>query len=124
MFAFAFTLLGSKVFRYFLFITVIISAITITYFTWKHSIEKQALLEFNNKQLEQTLKDQKIINDNLNKLNDDQKKIIDDLTTKNQQLINSLDNLNKYLNSDEAKKDDKKSSDILKKTIEELRKDQ
>jgi len=121
---FVFALLGSKIVRYFLFITVIITAITIAYFTWKHSIEKQALLEFNNKQLEQTLKDQKIINDNLNKLNDDQKKIIDDLTTKNQQLINSLDNLNKYLNSDEAKKDDKTSSDILKRTIEELGKDQ
>ena len=89
---------------------------------WKHSIQNQALLEFNNKQLEQVVADQKKFNDLMTSLNAVQKKISDDLASKNQALDEKLNGIEGYLTSAEAKKSDRDASEVLKKTIEELRK--
>lgn len=114
---------ASRYLLYVLFAASIVAAIWFGIHQWEAKIAEEARLEFNNEQLQQTIKDQKIIDDKLSQVNADQKKIIDDLNTKNQALTTSVNNLNEYLSSDAAKKANKLSSDVLKKTIEELNKE-
>lgn len=87
---------------------------------WKASIRREALLEFNNKQLEQTVKEQQKFLEDMKAVNANQKKIIDDMTTKNEELSKQLKSIEDFLDSDEAKKNDRESSDLLKRTIKEL----
>lgn len=114
---------ASRYLLYVLFAASLVAAIWFGIHQWEAKIAEEARLEFNNEQLQQTIKDQKIIDDKLSQVNADQKKIIDDLNTKNQALTTSVNNLNEYLSSDDAKKANKLSSDVLKKTIEELDKE-
>ena len=87
---------------------------------WKHNVRQQALLEFNNKQLEQVLKDQQKFIIDMNKISEDQKTIVNDLTKKNDQLADQLRDLNEYLTSDQANTDSQASSKVLKNTIKTL----
>jgi Tfp pilus assembly protein PilN len=87
---------------------------------WKHNIRQQALLEFNNKQLEQVIKDQQKFMIDMNKISEDQKIIVNDLNKKNDQLSDQLRDLNVYLTSDQANKDSQDSSKVLKNTIKIL----
>lgn len=87
---------------------------------WQHSIKVQAQLEFNNKQLQQTIKEQETYINNLNKLNEDQKVILNNLDIQNKLLQNNVSITETYLTSSEAIKDNKESSIILKNTFRQL----
>lgn len=89
---------------------------------WKNSIKKQAQIEFNNKQLEQVVKDQQVRIDQLMKINEAQEQIITHMTAQNEELRVSLKNLDEFLNSDETRKHGSGASEILKRTIKELEK--
>ena len=103
----------------------IIAAIAIAILTtyvlmWKASIHQQALLEFNNKQLEQIIKDQQTFLKQMNEVNEKQKQILQDLTKKNDELNSKLTDIENYLNSEESTKDNRESSNILKETFRQL----
>jgi len=87
---------------------------------WKSSIRKQALLEFNNKQLEQTIRDQETFITNMKTVNDSQRAIIDDTQKKNEELSKQLTDVEEFLNSEESRKNDRPASSIIKETIRKL----
>lgn len=103
-------------------VLLLLTSIGASLLVWKHSIETTATLKFNQKQLEQVITDQKQLTSTLEKINGIQQKISDELAAKNQALDDKLVGIEIYLTSPEAKKSDRASSDLLKKTVEELRK--
>lgn len=90
------------------------------YYGWKHSIEQQALLEFNQKQLEQVIKDQQDFQNKMSAVENNQKTIVEDLTKQNEDINKQLADISTYLSSSDAKKNDRPSSIILKNTIYQL----
>ena len=92
------------------------------YYAWKRDIERQALMGFNQKQMEQSLKDQQEFLKNQEQISRAQKEAARDLLEENQKINRQLGSVSTYLNSADAKKSDRPASDILKNTIEELKK--
>ena len=88
--------------------------------TWENDIKKSALNDFNNKQLEQVIKDQNKFQVQLEQLNKSQQAIVDDMNIQNQSLVNKLNTVTTYLDSNQAKKDNRSSSTVLKNTIKKL----
>ena len=90
------------------------------YKLWEHNIKQQALLEFNQKQLEQVIKDQQKFNDILTNLNTKQQDVLDKLEKQNADTEKNMGKIDEYLNSDLVKKLDRPSSEILKNVIKQL----
>jgi uncharacterized coiled-coil protein SlyX len=87
---------------------------------WKASIKREALLQFNNEQLEQTLKEQSQTMENLKAVNTNQKLIIEQMNSKNEELSDKLKSVEDYLDSEETRKNNRPASVILKHTVKEL----
>lgn len=122
-------------------IAIALVAIAIGYLGWsyKSSIEKAAILEQKNAQLEQIATErQKRLEEN-EQINQNQLNTIDEIKKKNEELNTKLEGLDDYLNSEQAGKDSIKecvviqkdgtkvihkghsgSSEVLKRTIREL----
>jgi len=90
------------------------------YFWWEGRVEDRALLNFNQKQMEQLLKDQKEIDKKLSDLRQVQDQILENEKQFKQNLDKKLSGINSFLNSDEAKKLDRPSSEVLKRTIQSI----
>lgn len=102
-------------------LAAIAAAVIGTYiYMWRANIRHEALLEFNTKQMERVLKDQEAFLKTMKDVAELQKKAVDDLNSKNDELQTRLTKLDAYLNSTEAQKGDREASEILKRTIEEL----
>lgn len=102
-------------------IAAIAIAILSTYvIMWKANIRKQALLEFNNKQLEQTIKDQQKFIADMKAISDKQKLALDTIQKENEALQTKLQDVENYLNSPETQAADRAASEILKRTMKEL----
>jgi len=102
-------------------LTGIAIAIISTYvIMWKSGIRKQALLEFNNQQLQQTISDQELYITNMKLLNESQNAILDNIKKQNESMSKQLADIEDYLNSEEAKKNDRPASPIIKETIRRL----
>jgi len=113
---------GNKLIIYiFIGVTLFGSAISL-YYLWKRDVERQALLEFNQKQMEQSLKDQQEFLRNQEIISKAQQEATQDLLIENQKITRKLGSVSTYLNSADAKSNDRPASDILKKTIEQLSK--
>jgi Tfp pilus assembly protein PilN len=91
------------------------------YFFWKHNVEQIALLEYNQKQLQQVIEDQQRFQQKMQEVENKQRSIEIDLANQNDQVSKVLIPINDYLNSTDAKKQDKPASEILKKTVGGLR---
>lgn len=102
-----------------LFLTALITAmLSGGYFFWKQSVEQGATDRLRNMQMEQQIKNQeKIIND-LKVLNDKSNQILADMKNRQIDLNNKFRDLETYLDS--QPKDQKESSEILKRTFKEL----
>ena len=96
-------------------------AVAGVYFYWKHNVEQQALMEYNQRQLEQVIQDQQRFQQKMQEVENKQRTIENDLATQNEQVTKTLSTVTEYLDSKDAKKQDKPASDIFKKTITELR---
>lgn len=97
-------------------------AVATTYvLMWKHSIRQQALLEFNNKQLEQIIKDQQEFMAKMKELSKNQEIVLEDLKKKNEELSTKLSDIDNYLNTEETKPENNgQSSTVLKNTFKGL----
>jgi len=91
-----------------------------SYYIWKRDIQRQALLEFNQKQMEQSLKDQQEFLKTQETIAKAQQEAAQDLLIENQKITRKLGSVSTYLNSSDAKSNDRPASDILKRTIEQL----
>ena len=85
--------------------------------TWKRQIQAEELVKFNQAQLEQTVKDQAEFQKKMEQIQQNQIDIIKKNDEAKADFEQKLSDVNSYLNSDAAKKDDVKSSPILKQTI-------
>ena len=102
----------------------IIIAVSISIFTtfvlmWKQSIRQQALLEANNRQLTQIVKDQEQFIKKMNEIYQIQKDSIESINKKNEELRNQLSSLEVYLSSDTIQ-GNRASSEVLRETIKQL----
>ena len=95
--------------------------VTGLYFSWKSSVKREALYEFNTKQMEQVLEDRADLKKKLDEIADDQRKIIAGQTEFKDNIDRKITNLQIFLKSDAAKKLDRPSSEILKRTIQDLK---
>ena len=86
-------------------------------YIWKKNVEDQAVIEYTQKQQEQIIKEQKELIDDLTANNKESLEIIADLKDKQLNLNQKLKNLESYL---DTHKDDKESSEVLKRTFKEL----
>lgn len=112
----------NKIFLYIFIATFVLASAGGAIYSWKKSIRMQALMDYNQLQLEQNIKDQQ-------EYIDKQKQIAEEaiisaiaLAKKNEELNKQLSNVNDMLDSSEMKKADRPSSIILRKTLDELRK--
>jgi len=90
------------------------------YFYWKHQVEQQALMEYNQRQLEQALKDREEFQQKMSEIENKQRNVEENLAKQNDEVAQKLTNIDNYLLSPEVNKQDKQSSEVLKNTITEL----
>lgn len=90
------------------------------YYTWKSNIERAALLEYNQKQLEQSLKDSENLKKKLNDIEKKQGEIIKQTEEDRKAYEEKIKSVDEYLSSLEVRKADRPSSDVLKNTIKQL----
>lgn len=92
------------------------------YFWWVHSIEKDALREWNMKQLELTQQEMEKYHQKLGEINQEQVQIIQELYEKNSKLEERFNEFENYLKSPAVIDKYKKipSSEVLKRTFKEL----
>ena len=95
-------------------------AITGIYFFWKHNVEQQALMEYNQKQLEQSIADRNKMKEDLVAINQKQEEIIRKSEEEKKAYEIKIDSIGSYLNSKEVKSEDRPSSDVLKQTVKQL----
>ena len=89
-------------------------------YSWKQSIKREATLEFNNAQLQKTIDDQNEYINKLKLVDEEQKEILNSLNIKNTELTGKLNFVTNYLTSEQANKDSRESSLVLKNTFKEL----
>ena len=114
-------LLLNKYVIYSIIIGILAGAGILYIYQWEASIKREATLEFNNRQLLQSLADQKKYDEDLKAVNDIQKKSLEEMGRQNQELTSRLSGVTTYLDSPQAKMDSRGSSSVLKKTIESLK---
>ena len=115
-------LLGfSKLWLYAALAVMAFTAVTGTYYIWKSSIERAALMEFNQKQLEQNQRDQEEFRRRQEALEEQQREATRALLEQNRDVQNRIQSIQGNLNSPAAAASDRPASDVLKRTVEQLR---
>jgi Flp pilus assembly protein TadB len=99
---------------------VIIAALIGAYFFWEGRIKKTERLENQNTELTQALKDIKDLQDKTDKLSTAQSEMLVELEKKNTAVITKQQTIRTYLDSPEAKKSDRESSEVLKETMRRM----
>ena len=88
------------------------------YITWKHGVEQSAILKYTVEQQAQIIQEQKKLQEDLQALHKEELAIIADLKDRAAGLDRKFSGLEEWLNN--LPKDQKGSSEILKRTIKEL----
>lgn len=114
-------MLPNKYLLYAILAFIAISVLTACIMMWRKDIRDKAIQDFNNQQMQIVLEEQKKFNATMKEINDRQQQIIESLHKNNQELNDRLRPFEDYLGSDEAKKSNQESSAVLKRTIENLR---
>lgn len=100
---------------------LVFSALTGIYYSWRKGIERQALLEFNQKQLEQTMADQAEFRRKMQEIADKQEEIIKRNAEDRKAFEDKINAAQSYVESEEARKSDRPASDLLKETVKRLK---
>lgn len=100
---------------------ILFGLLTGLYYNWRKGIEREALLEYNQKQIEQYQKDQEEFKAKMKKIEDDQIALIAKNNEDKKIFESKMNATSEFLNSNDAKKLDRPSSEILKKTIDKLK---
>jgi uncharacterized protein HemX len=115
------SLIGSKNLVYLGAALLAMTLITGLYLFWKRSIELQALQDFNRQQLEQTVREQEIFRQKQAELEEQQRIISRNLAAENTRLRTRVESIQGMLNSPETAASDRPASDVLRRTVDELR---
>ena len=111
----------TRIYIYAIAAFVVFSALTATYYSWRKSIERQALLEFNQKQLEQTMADQAEFRRKMQEIAEKQEEIIKKNAEDRKAFEDKIKDAQTYIDSEEARKTDRPASGLLKETVKRLR---
>jgi len=95
--------------------------LTAGYYSWRQGIEHQALLEYNQHQIEQNIKDQEAMKQQLLDIDTKQKEVQAANDADKKALKDKLEAINTDLNSKETAAAEKPASDVLKKTVNKLK---
>jgi septal ring factor EnvC (AmiA/AmiB activator) len=102
------------------FYIFLLSAISGGLLYWKKDLQQKAFLQYNQMQLEQAAKDREEFTKKMSEIQDKQRTVEEDLAKQNENVNQKLSNIDTYLTSPDATKNDKASSDILKNTVTQL----
>ena len=106
----------------YIFIGILVfGSLTAGYYSWRKGIEREALLEYNQKQLEQTVKDNEDYQRKLKEIEDNQAVIIQKNEEDKRNFEAKMKDATEYLNNDDTKKIDRPASEVLKKTVTRLK---
>jgi stress response protein YsnF len=102
----------------YIFIGILVFAsLTAGYYSWRNGIEREALLEYNQKQIEQDLKDKDILRQQLEDINAKKKEIEAENAEVKKKFKESMDTIVVEINTSEAKP----ASKVLKDTVNKLK---
>lgn len=111
----------TRIYIYGIIAVIVFGALTGTYYSWRKSIERQALLEFNQKQLEQTMADQAEFRRKMQEIAEKQEEIIKRNAEDRKAFEDKIKDAQTFIDSEEARKTDRPASDLLKETVKRLR---
>lgn len=100
---------------------IVFSSLCGIYYSWRSGIEREALLEYNQQQLEQNVKDQEAMRKKLEDINSKQKEIEAENAEVKRKFKEQMDIITVDLSSKETEAADRPASDILKKTVNRLK---
>lgn len=93
--------------------------LTGVYYSWRTGIEREALLEYNQQQLEQNVKDQQAMREKLEEMNKIQKDIETENANVKKQFKDKMDTITTEIESKDTV--DRPASDVLKNTVTKLK---
>jgi len=111
----------TRIYIYAVIAVVVFGALTGTYYSWRKSIERQALLEFNQKQLEQTMADQAEFRRKMQEIAEKQEAILKKNDEDRRAFEDKIKGAQTFIESEEARKSDRPASELLKETIKRLK---
>jgi hypothetical protein len=95
--------------------------LTAGYYSWRRGIEREALLEYNQHQLEQNVKDQEAMKQQLEDIATKQKEVEAANDADKKALKDKLEAISADLNTKETLATDRPASNVLKKTVNKLK---
>ena len=102
----------------YIFIGILVfGSLSAGYYSWRRSIEREALLEYNQKQIEQDLKDKEILRKQLEDINAKMKEIEAENAEVKKKFKEQMDIIVVDINTTEAKP----ASKVLKDTVNKLK---
>ena len=101
-------------------ISLVLALVSAGGLAYKHAVERAAIAEQQQKELENVIANQQDYINKMQQVADEQTTEVADLKKQNEDLDLKLNDLAKYLNSNDAKKIDRQSSEVLKRTIRDL----
>jgi uncharacterized membrane protein len=96
-------------------------ALTAGYYSWRSGIEREALLEYNQKQLEQSIKDKEEMRKQLENIDAKQKEVQAENAAAKKVFSDKINSISADLDTKEVKDADNTSSKVLKDTVGKLR---
>lgn len=100
---------------------LLLSAMSGVYYTWRKGIQREALLEYNQKQLEQHQKDQEDFRQKIAVISRQQEEIMSKNSEDKKIFNNKIRAAEDYLNSSETRINDRPASETLKETVRKLK---
>jgi hypothetical protein len=100
---------------------ILFGAISATYYVWRQGVVREALLEYNQKQLEQHQKDQEDFRKKMDQIVKQQQELVSKNIEDKKVFGDKMKAASDYLDSTETKKNDRIASDILKETVRKLK---
>jgi uncharacterized membrane protein (DUF106 family) len=100
---------------------LLFSVLSGIYYSWRKGIEREALLEYNQKQLEQHQKDQEEFRKRMEEIKKQQEEIAKKNEEEKKIFNDKMRAAADYLESAEVKKDDRPASSVLKETVRKLK---
>ena len=91
------------------------------YYSWRKGIEREALLEYNQKQIEQDAKDKEILRQQVEDIEKKRKEIEAENAASKKVFEGKINSISSDLNSKETVAEDKPSSKVLKETVNKLK---
>ena len=104
----------------YIFIGILLfGALTGFYYQWRKGIEREALLEYNQKQIEQNIADQKAMREKLDAMDAKQKEIEAANSADKKEFKGKMESINTAIDSKGTI--DRPASDVLKNTVNKLK---